>query len=77
MLASTGNVRQNDGFNSEGLICLPTVIKFHRPDSSHGFSVSSLGLTSFPPIEDGDDYGGQQGFAEKEQNYVVMLPQPG
>jgi hypothetical protein len=72
-----GNVRRNDGFNGEGSIFLPTVIEFHRPDSSHGFSVCSLGLTPFPPNKDGDDYGGQQGFAEKERNYVAVLPQPG
>jgi len=77
MLASTGNVRRNDGFNGEGSIFLPAVIEFHRPDSSHGFSVSSLSLTPFPPNEDGDDYGGQQGLAEKERNYVAVLPPPG
>ena len=70
-------MRRNDGFNSEGSIFLWTVIEFHCPDSSHGFSVSSLGITPFPPNKDGEDYGGQHGFAEKELNYVAVLPQPG
>jgi hypothetical protein len=36
-----------------------------------------MGLTMFPPNKDGDDYGGQQGFAEKERNYVAVFPPPG
>jgi hypothetical protein len=72
-----GNVRRNDGFNGEGSIFLPTVIEFHRPDSSHGFSVCSLGLTPFPPNKDGDDYGGHRDFASHERNQITVLPQPG
>ena len=60
-----GNVRRNDGFNGEGSIFLPTVIEFHRPDSSHGFSVSPMGLTMFPPMEDGDNHGSKQDFREQ------------
>ena len=58
-------------------IFIPTVIEFPRPDSSHGFSVSPMGLTMFPPNEDGDNHGGQQDFAEQERNQIAVLPQPG
>jgi hypothetical protein len=71
MLASTGKVRRNDGFNGEGSIFLPTVIEFHRPDSSHGFSVSSLGLTPFPLIKDGDNHGSEKAFREQERNEIA------
>jgi hypothetical protein len=66
MLASTDNVRRNDGFTSADCsIFIPAVIEFPRPDSSHGFSVSPMGLTMFPPMEDGDNHGSKQDFREQ------------
>src|ERR1035437_207061 len=71
MQASMGNVRRNDGFTGEGSIFLPMVIGFPRLDSSHGFSVSPLGLTSFPPNEEGDNHDRQHDLAEQERHKIV------
>ena len=76
MLASTGNVRRNDGFTGDGSIFFPAVIDYLLLDSPDGYNVSPLGLTSFPPNKDGDDYGGQHDIAEQERDEIVVLPQP-
>jgi hypothetical protein len=69
MLASTDNVRRNDGFTSaDSSIFIPTVIEFLCTNSSHGFSVSPMGLTMFPPMKDGDNHGSKQDFREQKRN---------
>jgi hypothetical protein len=69
-------VRRNDGFSACSIF-LPALIDNLRLDSSDGFNINPLGLTSFPPNEDGDNYNRQQGLAEQERDEIVVLPKPG
>jgi hypothetical protein len=69
-------VRWNDGFSACSIF-FPAVIDNLRLDSSDGFNISPLGLTSFPPNEDGDNYNRQQGLAEQERDEIVVLLKPG